>query len=378
MPKKMILFSLQTFSTTGGVQKMTRTLSYSLQQLSLKEGWDFELWSLHDSDSDLMRAYIRPEDFKGFSHQRAGFFIKSLKAARQADVVIVSHIHLALLGLLAKLLHPSGRVWLIAHGIEVWRPLTVIRKAFMKCCDRVICVSSFTRQEVIRWHGSDPDQCLVLNNALDPLMPLPADFARPPQLLQRYGLTPNQPVIFTLSRLVSTEQYKGHEQVIRALGALKGRFPEVKYLISGSCDASEEKRIRALAKASGVEDQVVLTGFIKDEELTDHFLLADLFVLPSRKEGFGIVLVEALACGLPVICGNGDGSMDAIRQGELGEAVDPDDGEQLEQAIARRLCHPLSDAGRRELQSKCLAYFSEAVYRARLRELIGTATSLHE
>jgi glycosyltransferase involved in cell wall biosynthesis len=76
-----------------------------------------------------------------------------------------------------------------------------------------------------------------------------------------------------------------------------------------------------------------LTGFIPDEELTAHYQLCDVFAMPSKKEGFGIVYLEALACGKPTLGGNQDGALDALCRGELGALVDPDDV----QAIAHTL-----------------------------------------
>jgi len=116
---------------------------------------------------------------------------------------------------------------------------------------------------------------------------------------------------------------------------------------------------------------VILTGFIEEIELADYFLLADLFVLPSKKEGFGIVFIEALACGLPVICGNVDGSTDAIRDGELGKAINPDDLADLEQALSDYLSTPLSNSQREELQKQCLSHFNDADYIKRLEKLIA-------
>ena len=99
--------------------------------------------------------------------------------------------------------------------------------------------------------------------------------------------------------------------------------------------------------------------------------MADLFVLPSKKEGFGIVFVEALACGLPVICGNADGSTDAIKDGKLGTAINVDDLNELENTIIKYLDMPLTLEKRLKLQSDCLLYFNEKHYRENLHKMLN-------
>src|SRR5437588_5443777 len=141
-------------------------------------------------------------------------------------------------------------------------------------------------------------------------------------------------------------------------------------MLSGQYDSAEEMRIRDLIRSCGVEEQVILTGFLTEKELSDYFLLADLFVLPSKKEGFGIVFIEALACGLPVICGNADGSIDAIRNGELGTAINVNDQDELEKAIIKHLEKPLTVQIRKELQSQCLLHFNELDYMNNMLSLI--------
>jgi phosphatidylinositol alpha-1,6-mannosyltransferase len=210
----------------------------------------------------------------------------------------------------------------------------------------------------------------VLNNAIDPFMILPRNFSKPQRLLNQYNLTTANPIIFTLTRLAATEQYKGHERVISTISKLKLKFPCVKYILSGQYDADEKVRIDELIAANGVEEQVIVTGFIPEKELPDYFLLADLFVLPSKKEGFGIVFIEALACGLPVICGNADGSIDAIRNGELGRAVDVDNLAELESAMSENMDNKLAIEERAHLQKQCLQYFDEQDYMLKLEELL--------
>jgi len=372
MSKKIILFTLQTFSTTGGIQKMTRTLAYSLFNISEQKGWNFRLFSLYDSRYDLMDRYLPAKNYKGFGNHRIGLGLKTIDAANSADIVILSHINLSLIGITIKLTNPRCQLWLVAHGIEVWRPLNFIKRAFLKrYCDKIVCVSAFTKNQMIRWHGSDPDKCVVLNNAVDPFIKLPETFEKPEYLLNRYGLTTSNQIIFTLTRLASSEQYKGYEQVIKAVSRLKQSFSNIKYILSGQYDSAEEKRIRELIDKFSVNEQVILTGFLNENELTDYFLLSDLFVLPSKKEGFGIVFVEALACGLPVICGNADGSTDAIRNGELGTAINVDDLDELERTIAGYLKAPLTITGRQSLQSRCLHHFDEKHYRDKLQKMIN-------
>lgn len=371
MSKKIILFTLQTFSTTGGIQKMTRTLAYALSHIAKQKNWDFNLWSVYDSRYDLMDKYLSSENFTGFGRNKIKIGLRTFEKSFNSHIVILSHVNLALLGLVIKVFNPKSKVWLIAHGIEVWRPLSFIKKIFVKrYCDKVICVSSFTKAQMIRLGHSDADKCIVLNNAIDPFMSFPVEFEKPEYLLNRYSLAPSNKVIFTLTRLASSEQYKGYEQVIKAVSRLKIKFPEIKYMLSGQYDPAEEMRIRELISLCGVEEQVILTGFLSENELADYFLLADLFVLPSKKEGFGIVFIEALACGLPVICGNADGSTDAIRNGELGTAINVDNLDELEKTITTYLKKPLTVHTRQNLQSQCLLHFNELDYMNNILHLI--------
>jgi phosphatidylinositol alpha-1,6-mannosyltransferase len=370
MPKKITLLTLQTFSSTGGIQKMTRTLAHALTAVANHNHWGFKLWSLYDRNSDVMPRYTSPANFEGFGLSRPKFILKSLTLARTADVVILSHINMAVVGLAIKLINPRCKVWLVAHGIEVWRPLSKVKKWLIKKCDKIICVSNFTKQEIIRWHHTDVNKCEVLNNAVDPFMALPSDFTKPAYLLNRYNLSSNNVVLFTLTRLAATEQYKGYEQVIKVIDKLKVKISNIKYVLAGQYDDIEEARIKQLIIEHRVQDHVILTGFISEEELSDHFIMADLFILPSKKEGFGIVFIEALACGLPVICGNVDGSMDAIRNGDLGRAVNPDDLEEIEIALTRQLDQPLTTEKRASLQQQCLHYFNEETYINKLQQLL--------
>lgn len=355
---------------------MTRTLSHSLNTIAGRNNWDFKLWSAYDRDNDLMVQYLPAENFKGFGANRLTFVLKTILNAREPDVIILTHINLAIVGLIVKAINPKCKVWLVAHGIEVWRYLSKTKNRFLKRCDQIICVSNFTREQMILRHGVDASRCIVLNNVVDPFMPLPTTFSKPEYLLKRHRLKESDPVIFTLTRLASCEQYKGHDQVIKVLGNITRKFPNAKYVLAGQYDHKEEIRIQKLISGNKLDVEVILTGFIEDRELSDYFLLADLFVLPSKKEGFGIVFIEALANGLPVICGNEDGSIDAIYNGELGTAINPDDLNELENAITRYLENPLTVSERKELQQQCLSHFNEDIYMNKLEKLLTNA--LHD
>ena len=345
-------------------------MAHSLLLISKRNNWEFDFWSAYDTNDDLMHQYLPAKNFNGFGTNRIMFVVKSIISAAKPDIIILSHINLAIIGLLIKIINPGCKVWLVAHGIEVWRPQSIFKRSLLKKCDKIICVSNFTKQQMISRHRVAPEICSVLNNTIDPFMKLPETFTKPAGLIQRYKLNTGDPVIFTLTRLASYEQYKGHDQVIKAVAKLKLVYPDIKYILSGKYDIDEEIRINNLIDEYRVRDNVILTGFIDEKELPDHFLLADIFVLPSKKEGFGIVFIEALACGLPVICGNADGSIDAICNGKLGKAINADNIEELEQAIIDYLKMPLTDKRRKDIQQQCLSHFNETDYMNKLEKLI--------
>ncbi len=111
--------------------------------------------------------------------------------------------------------------------------------------------------------------------------------------------------------------------------------PNVKYLIGGKGDDIEIERVMSLLKKYQLENQVQLLGYIKEEDLAQHFLLTDTYILPSKNEGFGLVFIEAAFYGLNVIAGNMDGSRDALLNGQLEFLVNPNESREISQAILK-------------------------------------------
>jgi phosphatidylinositol alpha-1,6-mannosyltransferase len=119
------------------------------------------------------------------------------------------------------------------------------------------------------------------------------------------------------------------------LPAIVAAMPNVVYLIAGH--GADRTRLEALARSLGIANHVVFAGRVAPDELPQLYRLADLFVMPSTQEGFGIVFLEAAASGLRAIGGNADGSIDALGDGAIGAAIDPDDSAALVRAIVNGL-----------------------------------------
>jgi len=207
----------------------------------------------------------------------------------------------------------------VLHGIEAWRIRSRIRLRAMQEANKLLAVSQFTRDHVVLESGVFPERVSVFPNTFDAARFVPGP--KPAHLLQKYGLRPDQPVLLTVSRLALSERYKGHWQVLIALKRILLQIPDVHYLVVGTGD--ELSHLRAGVRMLGLEKHVTFAGFVSTEDLADYYRLCDAFVMPSTKEGFGIVFLEASACGKPVIGGFLDGSYDALDGGRLGMLIDP-------------------------------------------------------
>jgi len=259
-----------------------------------------------------------------------------LALTQKFDLVYCGHVFMAPLAAAATKILRS-KLWIQVYGIDVWQELPTLYQRSLRVADLVTSLSRFTTQRLLQWAPIDSDRVKVLPCTVNKrFQPGP----KPPQFVARHR-TENKKVLLTVSRLASTERYKGHDRVIRSLPRVMLEVPNVIYLIAG--DGDDRARLESLSESVGVRSHVEFVGQVKPEELPDYFRLADVFVMPSTGEGFGIVFVEALASGLHVVGGNRDGSLDALGDGKLGWAIDPENEEELARAICAALRDP-SDA----------------------------------
>ncbi len=266
-------------------------------------------------------AVSHPE---GGIRQEKAVFKPSLYALRalqlalrfKPELIFCGHIYH---GPLASMMSRFLNVPMISqlHGTEVWSPLPGRHLRPLERSDRVLCVSRDTRARYLS-QSANHDNSFVLANTVGPeFTPENRGRAR-----ARFG-TERLYALLTVARLDARNGYKGHDRVIRALPRLRtpDGTPPV-YLIAGI--GEDRPRLEGLAMRLGVSDQVRFLGKVPDEDLPDLYRAADLFVLPSTGEGFGIVYLESMACGTPVLGLNMGGVADALGDGELGTLIAPD------------------------------------------------------
>jgi glycosyltransferase involved in cell wall biosynthesis len=286
-------------------------------------------------------------------------FVKGVWAhnwrADRVNLVICGHVNLLPVAWMFARFHKL-RLALIIHGIEAWTPTRYkIANKLASKVDSVIAVSRFSATRFASWSGFPADRAFILPNCVDlgRFKPQPRD----PALVNRYGLASSR-VIMTTARLDSHDSYKGVDKVILSMPRLLARFPTLKYLIAG--DGSDRPRLDGLVESLGLSAHVVFAGRISEAEKVAHYNLADAYVMPSTGEGFGIVLIEAAACGVPVIGSLTDGSQEALLGGRLGRLIDPNDRDALVRAVTETLAMPAP--GRNPL----IEHFSEARFQERV------------
>jgi phosphatidyl-myo-inositol dimannoside synthase len=354
---------LSAFKFTGGLEKFNRAFIKALSDISTEQNFDLNIISSHDSNPD--EKYIKKEKFEGFDGNKLKFALKCFAEARKMELVFIGHINLAAVVILLKLLNPKIKIITIGHGIEIWDRQILFKKLLLSWATTILAVSNYTKNEIIKNNRIEANKIIVFHNTLDPFFRIPESFEKPEYLLTRYNIRPSTKLILTITRINETELYKGYDKVLDSLVYLVKKFPDSKYILGGKYSPVEGKRLINKVNQLKLADNFILTGFIKEEELTDHYLLADVFILPSKKEGFGIVFIEALACGNPVIAGNQDGSLDALINGKLGKLVDPNNSNEIFASVIDYLNKPIS-----RFNSEVIENFGFDKFKKKLSNLI--------
>jgi glycosyltransferase involved in cell wall biosynthesis len=287
-------------------------------------------------------------------------FVRQLCRRTSYDIILCGHINLLQLSEIARRRFRATQV-LVIHGIDAWQPTHrpfVDRLA--SHVDAVISVSHYTKKCFLKWTNLPDGRVHVLPNTVK--LELYGPGAKPAYLQKRYGLE-GKKVLMTLGRLPSTERQKGIDEILDMLPSLVTDQDNLRYLIAG--DGDDKPRLEARVASLGLKDHVVFTGRVSESEKVDHYRLADAFTLAGRQEGFGIVLLEAMACGIPVVASSADGSREAVLMGELGELADPNNPESLNLAIRNALARP------RQIPDG-LDYFSYPNFCERLQSILGS------
>jgi phosphatidyl-myo-inositol dimannoside synthase len=230
--------------------------------------------------------------------------------------------HIKLAPLVKMLCQPLGIPYtVLTYGKEVWQRLPDSQRKAIAQASSIWTISRYSRDRLTQANEIDLNKVKILPCVVDGEIFKPGE--KPAELIERYQLYKNQ-VLMTVARLWSGDIYKGVDVTIRALPQILSVFPDVKYLIIGRGD--DRPRLEQLAKDLDISDRIVFAGFVPTQELVAHYQVADAYIMPSQ-EGFGIVYLEAMACGIPVLSGDADGSAEPLQDGRLGWRVphrDPD------------------------------------------------------
>jgi glycosyltransferase involved in cell wall biosynthesis len=354
---RVIMLLTDGFGGRGGIAKFNRDFLQALDGCGLVErvqALPRKIPSPIDEPIPEIVVYDRKA-----ARGKAAFLLRVVAHAwrdRETDLVVCGHIHLLPLAwLLARL--RGARLALIVHGVEAWQPSRKILANWLsRRVDAIISVSKYTAERFTHWSKLPMDRVFILPNCVDLGQFKPQQ--RDAGLVERYGLQSNK-VIMTVGRLASEERYRGFDQVIDLMPQLIKRFSNIKYLIVG--EGNDRSRLEAKVEALGLSNRVIFTGYVSESEKIGHYNLADVYISPSTGEGFGIVLLEAVACGVPVVSSGVGGSREALLDGELGRLVDASDPPELLAAVASAL-----EGGKAPQRMEMINTFSVQNFRTRV------------
>jgi glycogen synthase len=222
--------------------------------------------------------------------------------------------------------HPQSYI----HGVERW----IANRA-----QGLIACSYYMREQIADVFGVADEKVIVIPNGIDPEDLQPQDGAELERLRSEFA-APDQKLVLLVGRLVYE---KGFQLALEAMPALIQRVPRTRFLVAGS--GTHERELRRQADRLGLMDHGTFLGWIGDDVLHSLYPIADVCVVPSIYEPFGLVALEAMASGCPCIVADTGGLREVVPHEEVGLRFRARDPEALVEVAARVLCD--DELGRR-------------------------------
>jgi glycosyltransferase involved in cell wall biosynthesis len=346
---KALLILPEAFNCAGGIQMFCRALCLATGRWAQSNGTTVSALVLNDQVAPDAR-YVN----EGFSSyvgtgkskvQFIRYFLRYL-LTHKYDWIIFGHVSLSPLSLLTRLLNSEVKIGVVTYGIEVWRPLSMPQRRALRQADLVLAISDYTKAELIKHSAIPEEKIKIFPCTLDPYWKVISSVT---------SLECTPPVLLSVTRMNKEDRYKGIDSVIKSIPTIVSKAGPVEYRVIGQGD--DVPRLRALAAGLGVARYVKFMGGVSDVELREQYQRCSLFVMPSKKEGFGIVFLEAMAYGKPVVGGAHGGTPSVVKAGETGLLIDGSDIAAIADSITQLLHDKamrerLGQAGRQRLLDK--------------------------
>jgi glycosyltransferase involved in cell wall biosynthesis len=338
-PMKKIALVVNQWDPSGGVEQVGNDIVHALNKSDIA----INLLSFKDSSINALQLVKKIKTLNPSSRVIKSliyrlklyryFEIVGAHDIKECNCVIFTHLH-CLLRLRSFAFSENCILWL--HGLEVWGDRAVVLTQFIQSKLKIVCVSNFTAQHVSRYFPSE--RITVIPNVVDTTIFKPTDT---PNLIRHRE-------ILIVSRLQAGRP-KGHDILLKILPKLSRDLKQpIRLIVAG--EGNDKSRLESLAADLGVSESVSFLGRVSDDELINLFQHAGVFCMPAPTgqdsegrwfgEGFGIVYIQAAACGRPVIASSQGGAPETIICGETGFAVDPNNENDLLEKLFDILSSP--------------------------------------
>jgi phosphatidylinositol alpha-1,6-mannosyltransferase len=360
-----ILVLAPPMGSTGGVQRYTETLVRSLEKI-LGAG---EVRVVSVSAEPLVRDDGRLALSPG---AKLRFLMTAVIHALvwRPRFIICSHIGVTPA---ARVIHLFFGIpyWVVLHGIEVWGELPQGKERALRGAQRLICNSRFTSEATNSRHQLTGTNAAILPPAFN------IDEAQK-STASSYEVETDPPIVLTVGRLAASEQYKGHDVMLDSWITVREKIPDAVYCILG--DGDDRARLEGRARELGLADSVRFIGAVSGLELHGWYHRCRVFAMPARTEldsqpprgeGFGIVFLEAMAHGKPVLGPRNGAPSEFIHSGDHGLLVDPTNSSEVASALVELLENKdRSDHMGQAAKAWVNQEYSEERFRQRLKEIL--------
>jgi phosphatidyl-myo-inositol dimannoside synthase len=367
-----ILVLAPPMGATGGIQNYTATLVRALHEILGEKN---------------VRMVAVPAEASARANGNAAlgrvtkirFFLSAISSAIfwRPQLVLCAHVGISPV---ARMIHriTGAPYWVMLYGIDVWCELAPAKVEALRAAQQLVSISKFTLASASARHGLEKSKSVFLAPTFS--------IDESPVSEQRSSAAESiqTPSVLTVGRLSASERYKGHDVMLDAWPIVLREIPEARYIVVG--DGDDRVRLQTRAKEMGFTSSVIFKGGLSSAELQSCYDECQVFAMPARTElnptaprgeGFGIVFLEAMAHGKPVVGPNVGAPTEFIHDGEHGLLVDPVNPAELARALVELLTHPerarqMGEAGRTWVRQQ----YSYEMFRERLRKILQ-AHSFH-